>query len=255
MSKPFLVIQLRPEDETADSEFAAICRYGGLGEGEVLRRRAERDGLGEIDLGALSGIIVGGSPFDVSTPEPEKSPVQRRIEAEFDALFGRIEDADFPFLGACSGNGLLGRYCGARISRRFAEPVGAAEVELTDAGSEDPLLAGLPPRFRVLLGHKEACDDVPPNTVLLVRGRVCPVQMFRLKRNIYATQFHPEADPDEFALRIRVYREHGYFPPGEAERLTAAVASERNEYAQRILHRFVARYRAAPHRESGGCGT
>ena len=33
--KPFLILQLRPEAEAADNEFAAICAKGGLGPDEV----------------------------------------------------------------------------------------------------------------------------------------------------------------------------------------------------------------------------
>ena len=68
MAKPFLIIQLRPEDETADNEFAAIQRYGGLGDGEVQRLRAEQSGLQDVELDQYAAIIVGGSPFDISTP-------------------------------------------------------------------------------------------------------------------------------------------------------------------------------------------
>lgn len=41
MPKPFLIIQLRPETETADNEFEAIKRYGGLSYDQVDRIRAE----------------------------------------------------------------------------------------------------------------------------------------------------------------------------------------------------------------------
>ena len=47
MAKPFLILQLRPEDVTADDELAAIKRYGGLDEKAVVRRRAERQGLND----------------------------------------------------------------------------------------------------------------------------------------------------------------------------------------------------------------
>ena len=142
MSKPFLVIQLRPEDETADDELDAIRRYGSLSEGEVVRVRAEIAGLPEVDLDQYSAVIVGGSPFDVSAPE--KSDIQRQIEQDFSSLFDEIEQRDFPFLGCCSGNGLLGHYCGAVISKKYGEPVGGASVTLTDAGKADPLLKGFP---------------------------------------------------------------------------------------------------------------
>lgn len=245
MPKPFLIVQLRPEDVVADSELCAIARYGGLTDDEVVRARAERDGVPTIDLDDYSAIIVGGSPFDVSTPESDKSSLQRNLEAGFMALFERIVAADFPFLGACSGNGLLGQFCGANISSRYAEPVGGVDVRLTPEGSSDPLLAGVPETFRALVGHKEACDDVPPGSVLLATSDSCPVQMFRLGRNVYATQFHPEADPEEFRVRIDAYKHHGYFAPEAAAALNASVANEHTPYAQLLLRRFVDRYRDA----------
>jgi len=243
MNKPFLIIQLRPEDQAADSEFQAIVRYGGLREDEVVRARVEHTGLPEIKLSDYTAIIVGGSPFDVSAPEDAKREIQKRLENDFMNLFERIVESDFPFFGACSGNSLLGKFCGARISTKYAEPVGGADIVLTDEGTKDPLLRGFPETFRVLLGHKEACDDIPPSTVLLASSEACPVQMFRLKNNIYATQFHPEADLEGFTVRINVYKSHGYFAPETAQDLIAAIAREDTPVAKRILYRFVHRYR------------
>ena len=245
MPRPFLVLQLRPEDAASDNEFAAILRFGDLQEHETRRIRIEKAGIPEVDLADYSAIIVGGSPFDISTPEPDKAPIQRRIEADFRSLFDRVVPADFPFLGACSGNGLLGHYLGAPISGRYREPVGGATVEITEAGQSDPLLAGFPSQIRVLLGHKEACDHLPEAATLLVRGDRCPVQMFRVGENVYATQFHPEGDPEGFSVRINCYKSCGYFPESEAESLIRAVSRERTPQAQEILKRFVARYRAS----------
>ncbi len=244
MSKPFLVIQLRPEDEAADNEFQAIVRYSGLRKDEVVRERVEHTSLPEIELTDYSAIIVGGSPFDMSTPENEKREIQKRIENDFMNLFERIVESDYPFFGACSGNSLLGKFCGARISTKYAEPVGGVDIVLTDEGTRDPLLRGFPETFRVLLGHKEACDDIPPGTVLLASSEACPVQMFRLRNNIYATQFHPEGDLEGFTVRINVYKNHGYFAPETAQDLIAAVANEDTPLAKQILDRFVRRYRA-----------
>ena len=220
MSKPFLIIQLRPEDATADNELLKIRQYGGLAENEIKRLRAEREGLPPINLDDYAAIIVGGSPFDVSKPVAEKSPQQIELEESFGELFEELKARDFPFLGCCSGNGLLGSWLGASISRKYAEPVGAIELELTEEGAQDPLLADFPPVFRALAGHKEACDQLPPGSVLLATNSQCPVQMFRVRTNIYATQFHPEGDAEGFILRINVYKNHGYFPPESAEKLT-----------------------------------
>lgn len=243
MPKPVLIIQLRPEDETADNEYEAFLRYGELDPADTARMRIEQSGLpASLDLDDYSAIIVGGSPFDISTPEADKQPIQKRIEADFHRLLQEVVARDFPFLGACSGNGLLGSYLGARISRRYGEPVGCFPVHLTETGRADPLLAGFPDTIEVMLGHKEACDEVPPGATLLIRGEACPVQMFRVGQNVYATQFHPEGDPEGFITRIHAYRHHGYFEPHEAERLIEVVSEADTPHAREILRRFTARY-------------
>jgi GMP synthase (glutamine-hydrolysing) len=63
-------------------------------------------------------------------------------------------------------------------------------------------------------------------------GRGCPVQMFRIGENVYATQFHPEADAEEFILRINTYRNHGYFEPHEADELKKRVSQKSAPHAQ-----------------------
>jgi GMP synthase (glutamine-hydrolysing) len=244
-NKPFLIIQLRPEDSTADNELAKICQHGGLQAGETERIRAEINGLPEIELQNYAGIIVGGSPFDVSTPLHEKSDLQIRVEHDFAELIGKVTAADFPFLGCCSGNGLLGSFLGATISRRYGEAVGVVQVQHTEAGKNDPLLADFPDTFAVLTGHKEACDELPEGCQLLLTNATCPVQMFRFGDNVYATQFHPEGDAEGFALRINVYKNHGYFPAKEAAQLIANVSAVQTPFAQKILSRFVSRYRSA----------
>lgn len=240
--KPVLVLQLRPENEAADDEYAAILRHGGLAEADVRRLRVERDGIPPLELEGHSAIIVGGSPFDISTPAEEKTPIQRRLEADFDTLLTRVLARDFPFLGCCSGCGLLGARLGTPITRRYGEPVGVVSVTLTDAGRQDALLEGFPERVDVLCGHKEACDRVPEGATLLLRGEACPVQMFRVGANVYATQFHPEGDAEGFTLRIRAYRHHGYFAPETADALIAAVSAVDTPWGRTLLRRFVARY-------------
>ncbi len=242
-NKPFLILQLRPEDDTSDSEYEAILKYGGIDAADTHRIRIEKTGIPELELDNYAAVIVGGSPFDISTPPERKSEIQVRIESDFRRLFDVIVRDDFPFLGACSGCGLLGSYLDTPISGKFAEPVGDATVSITDAGRDDPLLAGFPARIEVLLGHKEACDSVPLGSTLLLTGEACPVQMFRVGANVYATQFHPEGDGEGFTVRIHAYKHHGYFPAEEAEELIIAVNRSDTPWSREILRRFVERYR------------
>jgi GMP synthase (glutamine-hydrolysing) len=242
ISKPFLILQLRPEDDTSDSEFEAILKYGGLDEHHSRRIRIEKTGIPDVSLDDYSAVIVGGSPFDISTPEQDKSAIQKKIEADFHRLLDEIVTKDFPFLGACSGCGLLGSYLKTTISDKYSEPVGGVSVSLTEQGKNDALLFGFPEQISVLLGHKEACETIPVGSTLLIRGADCPVQMFRVGKNVYATQFHPEGDSEGFAVRIHAYKHHGYFKSEEAHLLVETVGQVSTPYAQEILARFVQRY-------------
>ena len=241
--KPLLILQLRPEGRIADSEYGCFLKYGRIPAKHTHRLRIENSGIQDnLNVDDYSAILVGGSPFDISTPPDEKSAIQKKIEADFHRLLDEVVDRDFPFLGACSGNGLLGSYLGSTISRRYGEAVGCVSLELTQAGKQDRLLKDFPNRIDVLLGHKEACDTTPPGAELLMTGTDCPVQMFRVGKNVYATQFHPEGDAEEFTLRIDAYKHHGYFQPEEAEQMIKAVNRKPTPYAQEMLRRFVATY-------------
>ena len=240
--RKLLILQMRPEDKAADSEFAAILRIGQVDKSEVERFRLEQNCDFTPDLTNYSAIIAGGSPFDVSTPADKKSHIQQSIEAFYSRLFKPVIESDFPFLGACSGNGLLGNYCGVPITGKYSEPVGSALVFQKEAAEKDPLLKGLPKEFPAFVGHKEACEYAPEESILLMSSKDCPVQMYRIKKNIYATQFHPEADVAEIELRIRTYETYGYFNPETSEQLIASIQGTDTSYAHEVLRRFVENY-------------
>lgn len=235
-----MLLASRAEDVAADGEHEAFLRFGGLGSAELVRVRLERDPMPPIDLDAVSGIIVGGSPFDASAPV--KGAVQQRVEREVSALLDEVVARDVPFLGACYGVGTLGVHQGGVIDRTYGEPIGAVPVTLTGAGRADPLLAGMPETFDAFVGHKEACRVLPPDAVLLASSPLCPVQMFRVRQNLYATQFHPELDTDGILTRLAVYRENGYYEPHEVDDVVARVRSATVTEPHRLLAAFVRRY-------------
>ena len=240
--KPFLLLATRAEDLAADGEHEAFLRYGGLAPEQLHRVRLERDPLPPVNLDDYSGVIVGGGPFNSSDPAERKGPVQRRVEAELMGLLDEVVARDFPFLGACYGVGTLGAHQGAVIDATYAEPVGPVTIELTPGAADDPLLAGLPDSFAAYVGHKEAVRKLPDHAVLLASSAGCPVQMFRIKQNLYATQFHPELDGPGIAQRIAVYRDYGYFPPEEAEAVRERCLAVEVTEPMRITRAFVDRY-------------
>lgn len=240
--KPFLLLATRPEDEAADDEYAAFLRHTGLSADELVRVRLEQAPMPPIDLDDYSGIVVGGSPFTGSVPTEHKSDTQLRVETELGKLLDVVVAADFPFFGACYGVGTLGRHLGGVVDGTYAEPIGAVEVTVTDAGAEDPVLEGLPRRFEAYVGHKEGCTMLPPTAVLLATSAACPVQMFRVKDNLYGTQFHPEADAETVLTRVRIYRDAGYFHPEDQALVEQAVRRADVRDVHRMLANFVRRH-------------
>lgn len=240
--KPFVLLATRAEDGPADEEYALFLRYSGLSESELVRVRLESEPMPALDLDELSGIFVGGGPFNASDADENKSAVQHRVEAEFAALLDEVVARDFPFLGACYGVGTVGSFLGATIDRVHSEPISVVPVSMTDAGTSDPLLQGLPPTFEAFVGHKEAISSLPASAVLLASSPQCPVQMFRVGQNVYATQFHPELDVDGITTRIHAYADHGYFAPHELHVTLTAVRRAPVSHPSRILRTFVERY-------------
>lgn len=242
--KPVLILQLRPEDEASDGEFRAFLDKGGIDAGRAHRVRLERQSLpADFSLDDYVAVIVGGGPGCLSDDPATKDPAEARAEAEILRLMPEITGRDMPFLGCCYGIGILAHHLGGTVSKaRYGEPVGAVPCRVTPEGATDPLVAGLPEPFNALVGHKEAVQHLPPGAVHLVVSERCPFQMIRYGRNVYATQFHPEADGQVFADRIRIYRDRGYFHPGEADRLSAACLAAEVTVPQDILRRFVTRY-------------
>ncbi|WP_299923942.1 glutamine amidotransferase [uncultured Pelagimonas sp.] len=240
----FLLLQLRPEPEVSDSEYRAMLDKSGLDDARVHRICLDREELPTgLDVHGYAGVIVGGGPGCVSDAPEDKTPVEACIEAACLSLMPEITAADVPFMGCCYGIGILGHHLGADVSKaRYGEPVGPTTCEVTPDGAKDPLLQNVPAAFDALVGHKEALQELPKGAVHLLASGPCPFQMIRYGANVYATQFHPEADGAEFETRIKFYRHKGYFAPDDADRLIDICHSADISAPEKILTAFVARY-------------
>jgi len=239
----FLILQLRPEDAAAEEEFEAFLTRGGLTVDQVHRVRLDAGPIPDLSLDDYAGVIVGGGPGCVSDAPEAKNPLEARIEADILGLMPEVLARDMPFLGCCYGMGILGHVLGAPVGKgRYGEPIGGVDCTITEDGARDPLLAALPQAFRALVGHKEAVEALPDGAVHLVSSGPCPFQMIRAGRNVYATQFHPEAQGENFVNRIGIYKDRGYFRPEEAEDLIAACRAEDITVPEQILSGFVQRF-------------
>jgi len=240
----FLILQLRPESDASDAEYASILARSGLSDGQAHRIRLDQQALpADLDVTGYAGVIVGGGPGCVSDAPEDKPATEARVEAAILSLMPAIITADHPFMGCCYGLGILAHHLGGAVSKqRYGEPVGPSTCTLTAQAADDPLTMGLAHQWQAFVGHKEAVQALPPGCVHLVASPPCPFQMIRHGQNVYATQFHPEADAHDFEQRIRIYKGHGYFPPDQADTLIERCHNATVTVPGEILRRFVARF-------------
>lgn len=106
-----------------------------------------------------------------------------------------LVDAGVPFLGICLGGQLLAAALGAKVhSNRWSE-IGFSTVELNGAAHDDLLFSGMGSSFNSFQWHNDSFD-LPSGALLLAGTDVCPHQAFRVGKNAWGVQFHPEVTLD-----------------------------------------------------------
>lgn len=160
---------------------------GGLGlpEHEIKVVDAEFDLLPEADQ--IRGAIISGSHAYVT----ENLDWCLRLEN----WTKRIIDHQVPLLGICFGHQVIAKAMGGIVDfHPVSLEIGTREIELLSDCHDDPLFRGLPDRFKVHLFHSQSVIQLPPKAILLARNDFEPHQAFRMGKNAWGVQFHPEAN-------------------------------------------------------------
>ena len=66
--------------------------------------------------------------------------------------------------------------------------------------------------------------------------------MYRMGRNVYAVQFHPDMDTAGMVLRLEIYKDAGYFDAVELQKVQDAARAEIIIHPPELLRRFAERY-------------
>ena len=125
-----------------------------------------------------------------------------------------------PTLGICLGVQLLARAGGSWVGPLPTPEIGWHEVELTEAGGEDPVLGALPERFEAFQWHHYTFGT-PDGGVELARSAAC-TQAFRLGEACWGVQFHPEVTEPQVLRWIG----DGSDPPPDPDGLRREVAAK-----------------------------
>lgn len=229
-----LYVCVRPELGAADAEHASFRRALGVDVVDRLDLLTER--LDPARLARYQGVVVGGSPFNVT--DPAKSSVQRRVEADLERLARRAIAGEIAAFFTCFSIGVVTRMLGGEVTSDTPESASATVIETTAAASDDPVFGPSAPALTVFTAHKESAVAVPDGAVLLATNAASPVQAYRVGTHLYTAQFHPEPTPRDFADRMTFYRTTGYFDPEEFDLVQQEVLAASVTEGAALLRRF-----------------
>ncbi len=151
-------------------------------------------------LEAADAVLIGGSgDHSVVRGGPWLAGALRAMET----LFERSK----PTFASCWGFQALARALGGRVVTDHARAeVGVVDLELTPAGEQDPVFGPLGRRFQAVIGHEDIVTDLPRAAQRLASSPTVANEALSFPgKPIYATQFHPELDPEAFLHRIAAY--------------------------------------------------
>ena len=182
-------------------------------------------------LDSYDAVLVFGGSMHVD--QDDEHP-WLRVEL---AWLRRLLERRVPTLGICLGSQLLAQAAGAWVGPVAKPEIGWHEVELTNAGTEDPVLSVLPSRFEALQWHRYG-HELPGGAVALAHSPAS-LQAFRLGETCWGVQFHPEVTEPQLERWI----EDESDPPPEPEALRVATRERIggwNELGRRLCRSFLA---------------
>ena len=134
---------------------------------------------------SVAGIVITGSHAMVSEREAWSEALVPWLQR---AVAGQT-----PVLGICYGHQLLAHALGGEVAHHpEGVEIGTVTVQRHAASSDDPLLGDLPEAFDAQATHWQSVRRLPPGAVLLAGNAFEPHHAFRVGRNAWGVQFHPE---------------------------------------------------------------
>ena len=148
-----------------------------------------------------------------------------------------------PILGVCLGSQLLAEAAGAKPHRLSETLIGWYDIEITDAGTSDPVLGPLAPSVELFEWHHYAAP-LPPGAVELARTPAC-VQAFRVDgKPAWGLQFHAEVTKENLFGWLDGWDQaeaaQTAFDPDEIRAASELRIEEQNEVGRQLAERFLA---------------
>lgn len=184
-SLPVLIVQHSPSEQPA--------LFDRILESQAVRRVLIHPYLGDSfpDPNEVAGVVSLGGPM--SAFEEEAHPW---ISAEC-AFLRAAHLREIPILGICLGGQLLAKAMGGHVERAKQPEMGWIPIEISHEGRSDAVFGTVyslfGPQLLVYHWHQDMFH-LPNKAVLLAKTAECAHQAYRLGKNAYGLQFHPEVD-------------------------------------------------------------
>lgn len=158
-------------------------------------------------------------------------------------------------LGICLGAQLLAKALGGSVSRNETREIGWYDVEMTEAGREDPVLSSFAPRQEVFQWHEDGIS-LPDGVELLAGSPASPVQAFRYGERAYGFQFHLEANQPliERWLSVPAHaqvmaEEEGHIDADAIRSQMSASIERLQELSHETFSRWIDRFEIGPRKQ------
>jgi len=152
------------------------------------------------NLENYSGMILTGSPSSAYDSDEWIGRLSNLIR--------EAVDRKVPTLGVCFGHQLVAQALGGKVELNpLGWEIGDPEVQLTEAGRNDPIFEGIPDSFRTIQSHRDNVTAPPPGATLLASSPLCSIQSFAIGDFLRTVQFHPEMGPEHLRYILTPRRE------------------------------------------------
>ena len=156
-------------------------------------------------------IFAGSGQFLLSRDDETERFIQKKLQP----LIDYVVENDFPTMGICFGNQLLGVTTGGTIQ---CDPdqaeAGIQKVHFSEEGDIDTLFTDMPDTIYVAMGHEDSLIELPKSSIHLAYSPKCNSQAFRIGKNVYGVQFHPELDDNDLYERLQLYEHYDKYNLG-----------------------------------------
>ena len=198
----FLLLQVRDlDDPMRPQEVGCFVRSLGIAARQLDVFDLLTAELDAATLDAADVVLVGGSGGYSATDDG--AWLQRSL-----ASLSRAFDSGRPLFASCWGFQAMARALGGRVETDVPPraEMGTCDLQLTDAGCQDPVFGPLGRRFAAQLGHEDCVVRLPDDAILLASSAEVENQAYTFAdRPVYCTQFHPELNRSDLLQRAEAY--------------------------------------------------